>query len=51
MREKHDKIDEEREEENSRYTDRINNKSNFTRLLRLSEPKINIVIGMIVSVG
>ena len=51
MKLKHDKLDEEKAAQAKLYTDRITNASKFTRLLRLSEPKLNIVIGMIVSVG
>ena len=51
MKLKHDKLDEEKAAQAKIYRDRITNASNFSRLLRLSEPKINIFIGMIVSVG
>jgi hypothetical protein len=50
MKERHDQIDALKEEDMRQLKERVSKKNNFGRLTKMSEPKINIFIGIFVSV-
>lgn len=50
MKSKHDQIDEQNDEQLKQTLKKIEKGNNFIRLAKMSEPKINIAIGLFVSV-